>query len=161
MRAIKGVKKVGVFVNATEDYIFKQQEDYGLDMVQLHGEESPEFVERIKVRLPVIKAFKIKNKEDIALTHAYENAADYFLFDTEGKLYGGNGTLFNWELLQHYKGGVPFFLSGGIGPEEIKAISEFEHPAWMALDINSRFETAPGIKDITVLKQFLWDLNFI
>lgn len=160
IKAAKGVKKVGVFVNAHEKYILQKVKEYGLDMLQLHGEESPEFCKKLKKQIPVIKAFKIKGKTDIAETERYSGCCNYFLFDTAGKLYGGNGKLFNWKLLDNYNGNTPFFLSGGIGLEEVEELKKFKHPSWVAIDVNSKFEDAPGVKNIKKLKQFLWDLNF-
>ncbi len=106
-----------------------------------------------------MKAFRIRTLEDLLKTASYEKACDYFLFDTPGKLYGGNGVVFDWTLLAHYKGDRPFFLSGGIGAGEVSRLKNFNHPSWKAIDINSRFETAPGIKNIKAIKKFLWDLN--
>ena len=148
-------------MNAEEDYILEKVKEYGLDMLQLHGEESPEFCKKMRMQIPVMKAFKIKGETNIAETEKYSGCCDYFLFDTAGKLYGGNGTLFNWNLLNHYKGETPFFLSGGIGLEEVEALSKFEHSSWRVIDVNSKFEDAPGIKNMEKIKQFLWDLNFM
>ncbi len=161
VRHTKRVKKVGVFVNAHEKYILQKVKEYGLDLLQLHGEESPKFCERLKQHIPVMKAFKIKNKEDIEETENYAGVCDYLLFDTAGKLYGGNGKLFNWKLLDNYNGDTPFFLSGGIGVEEVEELKKFKHPSWVAIDVNSKFEDAPGVKNIKKIKQFLWDLNFM
>ncbi len=158
---MEGIKKVGVFVNAEETYILKKVEEYGLDLLQLHGEESPALCRRLRKHLPVVKVFKISAEEDIEEAKQYAGVCDYFLFDAAGKLYGGNGVLFKWELLEKYSGDTPFFLSGGIGLEEIPLLNKFAHPSWMAVDVNSQFEDAPGIKNIEKIKQFLWDLNFI
>ncbi len=155
----KGLIKTGVFVNAKENYILTRAKQYGLDLLQLHGDESPELCSTLRKKLPVMKAFRIRSKADFQKVATYENSCDYFLFDTPGRLYGGNGITFDWSLLRHYKGDNPFFLSGGIGPGEVNSIKDFKHPAWKAVDINSRFETAPGIKNIKAIKQFLWDLN--
>ena len=159
IKEINTLKKVGVFVNASRDSILEKAKQFGLNMLQLHGEESPEICEILREHLPVMKAFKIKTKEDLHSVSAYEHACDYFLFDTAGKLYGGNGELFNWELLKYYEGQTPFFLSGGIGPGEVEALKQFNHPSWRGIDVNSRFEDAPGRKNIPALKKFLWDLN--
>ncbi|GAA4312831.1 phosphoribosylanthranilate isomerase [Compostibacter hankyongensis] len=159
IKRIAGIRKVGVFVNAAPDYIYRQAEVYGLDMVQLHGEETPEYCAIIRRHLPVIKALRLKSEQDLEATARYEGACDYLLFDTPGPLYGGNGTLFNWALLEHYQGSTPFFLSGGIGPEAAEKLSSWKHPACHAIDLNSRFEQSPGVKNIDLLKQFIWDLN--
>lgn len=158
-KSCSGIKKIGVFVNADKSYILQQIDHYQLDLIQLHGDESPEFCATLRKQIPVMKAFRIKAIEDLQKASGYEGCCDYFLFDSPGKLYGGNGTTFEWNLLKKYDGYTPFFLSGGIGQEEIPALKNFDHPKWLGIDINSRFETAPGIKDKTILKQFLWDLN--
>lgn len=159
LRAVSGIRKVGVFVNAAPDYILSMKEKYGLDLLQLHGDETPEDCRLLRMEVPVIKAFRLRTKEDMRLPEAYQEVSDYFLFDAPGRLYGGNGTLFNWALLQDYRLHVPFFLSGGIGPEQAAGLREFAHPALHAIDINSRFETAPGKKNMEDIKRFLWDLN--
>jgi indole-3-glycerol phosphate synthase len=161
VRKLENVSRVGVFVNATPDDILDRVERYGLDMVQLHGEESPELCRALRARIPVIKAFRIRSTEDLATAEAYSEVADYFLFDTPGSLYGGNGSRFDWSLLEAYRGNVPFFLSGGIGPDSVAALKAFSHPLFFGIDINSRFETRPGIKNMEEIKRFIWDLNII
>lgn len=153
------IKKVGVFVNAKEDYILQQKEKYGLELAQLHGDETPEFCKRIRQHLRVIKALRITDEQDLEKTRNYKECCDYFLFDAPGKLYGGNGTLFNWEILQKYAGDIPFFLSGGIGLSEVELLKSFLHPSLFAVDVNSRFETTPGIKNMNEIKQFICRLN--
>jgi phosphoribosylanthranilate isomerase len=160
LKATCGIKKVGVFVNAPPAYILSQKERYGLDLVQLHGDESPEACGLLRKETGVIKALRLKSAEDLGRTQAYAGVCDYFLFDAPGRLYGGNGTVFDWSLLQHYRLEVPFFLSGGIGPAAAEGLKAFTHPALHAIDINSRFETAPGKKNMDDIKRFLWDLNF-
>lgn len=159
VRAFKKIKKVGVFVNADKNYILKQVEKYQFDLLQLHGEETPSFCNELRQYLPIIKAFRIKDENDLKKLDNYTGVCDYFLFDTYGKLYGGNGRVFNWKLLDEYKNEVPFFLSGGIGMGEVEQIKSFSHPALFAVDVNSRFETEPGIKNINELKQFICRLN--
>lgn len=159
VRAFKGIKKVGVFVNADKEYILTQIGKYGLDLLQLHGEETPSFCNELRQCLPVIKAFRIKDENDIKKIDSYTAACDYFLFDTYGKLYGGNGQVFNWKLLDEYRDEIPFFLSGGIGMSEVEPLKSFSHPALLAVDVNSRFETEPGIKNMNKLKQFVCRLN--
>lgn len=154
-----GIQKVGVFVNAAAAYILKQVEHYGLDLIQLHGNEPAETCAALRKKVPVMKAFRIRTREDLHKVAAYEPVCDLFLFDSPGKFYGGNGTVFQWDLLQHYEGTTPFFLSGGIGLHEVPALKMFDHPKWIGIDVNSRFETGPGVKDKATLKQFLWDLN--
>lgn len=159
VNAFKKIKKVGVFVNADKEYILKQIKSYGLDLLQLHGDESPEFCNDMRKYLPVIKAIRIKEEGDIKKLDNYAGVCDYFLFDAPGELYGGNGKVFNWELLKKYTVDIPFFLSGGIGLSEVKELESFSHPALFAVDVNSRFETEPGIKNINEIKQFVCRLN--
>lgn len=141
------IKRVGVFVNEEITVIEKMVEEYGLDFVQLHGDESVEFCRALKEKCGVIKA------TSIARAPLYEDVADYLLFDTPTPHYGGSGQRFDWSELQNYKGSTPFFLSGGIGVEngrEVKALDVF------AVDINSRFETQPGFKNVELLKDFMY-----
>ena len=153
------VRKVGVFVDASLDAIRQHVEDYQLDIVQLHGQESPETLKALKP-LTLIKAFNIATPEDLQKTVAYEGMADYFLFDTKGKSVGGNGEKFDWSVLDSYQGETPFLLSGGIGSEDAQDIKSFHHPKCIGIDLNSRFETEPGLKDITKLKQFLEAIRY-
>lgn len=159
-RSLIGIQKTGVFVNAKGEKIERQIEEYGLDLLQLHGDESPGFCRALRSKIPVMKAFTIKTKKDILETHKYEGCCDYFLFDAAGKSPGGNGIVFNWELLDHYKGNTSFFLSGGIGPEQIENLKSFSHPKWVGIDINSKFEIRPGYKDIKKIEEFLQALNY-
>ena len=154
------VRKVGVFVDASLDAIRQHVEDYQLDIIQLHGQESPETLKALKP-LTLIKAFNIATPEDLQKTVAYEGLADYFLFDTKGESVGGNGEKFDWSVLDSYQGETPFLLSGGIGSEDAQGIKTFHHPKCIGIDLNSRFETEPGLKDITKLKQFLEAINHV
>lgn len=163
------IKKVGVFVNASLDDIIEKIEIYGLDLVQLHGEETPEFCETLKRRndhhIKIIKVFSIKDQFDFNELTPYEMVCDYYLFDTKGKLPGGNGYVFNWEALKDYPSTKPYFLSGGIGLEEAENINAFlqlqESQYCHAIDINSKFETRPGLKDSEQLTLFKNKLNSI
>ena len=163
------MKKTGVFVDASEEFILKKIEKYNLDALQLHGHESSEFCLNLKKKLSeenkqpeLIKVFSIKEEFDFDVLQPYENVVDYFLFDTKGKNKGGNGINFNWEVLKKYPSTTPFFLSGGIGLEEVSAIKELQQfftkenkeELFYAVDLNSRFETAPGLKDTEKLKIF-------
>lgn len=153
-------KKVGVFVNATQEDILEKVHVYGLDYVQLHGEESPDFCYSLQKRgIAVIKAFPITTTEDLTITTAYEGRADYFLFDTRCTGYGGSGQSFDWSLLSHYAGRTPFLLSGGIHPGSIEPLRQFHHTWWAGIDLNSGFETAPGVKDIHQLNTFIHQLK--
>ena len=153
------VRKVGVFVDASLDAIRQHVEDYQLDIVQLHGQESPDMLKVLKP-LTLIKAFNIATPEDLQKTEPYEGLADYFLFDTKGKSVGGNGEKFDWSVLDNYQGKTPFLLSGGIGSEDAEVVKTFHHPKCIGIDLNSRFETEPGLKDITKLKQFLEAIRY-
>ena len=151
------VKKVGVFVNARLDYIQKCIEAHKLNAVQLHGNESPEQCGELgEIDVEVIKAFTVQKKFDFSKILVYESVCDYFLFDTKGELPGGNGLHFNWNLLKDYPSTKPFFLSGGIGPNDCVAIAsiiKLNLPLY-AIDVNSKFETEPGFKNIQSIKDF-------
>ena len=148
------VKKVGVFVDASLDDIRQHVSDYQLDIIQLHGHETPAFLEALKP-LTLIKAFNIADASDLEKTKAYEGIADYFLFDTKGKIVGGNGEKFDWTVLTAYEGATPFLLSGGIGPDDVQKVKQFHHHKCIGIDLNSRFESAPGLKDIVQLQTFI------
>jgi len=156
VRETTGIKKVGVFVNAPLEQAKRTIADYGLDMVQLHGDETPAYCAALRGIVPVIKAFRVgENVNWEELLGAYLPVTDYFLFDTEaGKAYGGTGKRFNWELLQTYPYQHPFYLSGGIGLEETAELLQLQLPALFAVDVNSRFETAPGVKDMDKVRLF-------
>lgn len=156
------LKKTGVFVNATLETAVSLTEQYQLQALQLHGQESPELCRQLKTHpltkhTELIKVFSVNETFNFEAIAPYETVCDYFLFDTKGKLPGGNGTVFNWEVLQDYPSKKPFFLSGGIGPEaiaHIKDILKTTLPVY-AIDVNSKFEVHPGIKDITQLERFI------
>ena len=150
-------KKVGVFVNAKVQYVLDMIQIYGLEYVQLHGNEDPAYVALIKDHAKVIKVFSIQSKEDFVKIEEYQNC-DYFLFDTKTPDFGGSGRKFDWTLLRHYKGNTKFFLAGGIGPEDATIIKQINHPSFHALDINSAFEIEPGLKDVNQIIQFLKNL---
>lgn len=162
----KSIKKVGVFVNESREEIIKKIEKYDLQAIQLHGQESIEFClnlkDEIKNGIEIIKVFSVKNDFDFTILKDFENVADYFLFDTKGKLPGGNGVSFDWKVLENYPSQKPFFLSGGIGIEELEAVKEIlktNLPIY-AIDINSKFEIEPGLKNKQILKEFLQNENF-
>jgi phosphoribosylanthranilate isomerase len=147
------IKKVGVFVNESVDRIESLIPKHGLDFVQLHGHETPEQCEKLKnSNVKVIKTFSVDEHFDFSRTKSFEGSVDYFLFDTKGKSHGGNGQVFNWELLQKYDDTVPFFLSGGLSPENIHAVSRLRDMNLFAVDINSGVEVKPGLKDVSQLK---------
>lgn len=155
-------KRVGVFVDATIDDIRQHVADYNLDYIQLHGKETPEFIQALRSvcgdSVATIKAFNIDTTADLAQTKPYENLVDYFLFDTKGKAIGGNGTKFDWSVLTDYHGSTPFILSGGIGPDDATTVRRFDHPQLAGIDLNSKFEDAPACKNIQKLKTFLEQL---
>lgn len=154
--------KVGVFVNASEEEIMQQIEDFGLDLVQLHGDETASFCNRISDHIKVMKAFRISDLETNIdwLVKEYDEVCDYYLFDKgNAGLYGGTGEKFNWNLLEKANIGKPFFLSGGISAEDVAALKKFHHPFFYGVDVNSRFETEPGIKDIKLIKEFVNELK--
>jgi phosphoribosylanthranilate isomerase len=151
------VKKVGVFVNAGYEEIKQIIEDYDLDAVQLHGEETPELCEQLSEDVEVIKAFAIENGTGSIdeMVADYDDVCDYYLFDTASKngLAGGTGEKFDWKLLSKSKIEKPFFISGGIGVEDLAKLKAFKHPDYFGIDVNSRFEKSPGIKDMSLLLQ--------
>ena len=151
------IKRIGVFVNAKEDEILKAVDDWKLEMVQLHGEESPVFCEKISNYVKTIKAFRVKEEESLAYKVApYENAVEYYLFDAMGKQYGGTGNKFDWKVIAEANIQKPFFLSGGLGPDDVAAIQVFAqaNSNCFAIDVNSRFEVKPGVKNIEIVKTF-------
>jgi phosphoribosylanthranilate isomerase len=153
-------KRIGVFVDAPIDEVMQHVTDYGLHAVQLHGKESPEYVRECKnAQCAIIKAFNIATPADLKQTEPYEGLVYYFLFDTKGPSVGGNGTQFDWTVLNAYHGTTPFLLSGGIGPDDVPRIRSFSHPQQAGIDLNSRFELAPGLKDVNAITRFLKELQ--
>ncbi|MBP4138537.1 phosphoribosylanthranilate isomerase [Flavobacterium geliluteum] len=154
---IKTIKKVGVFVDETVENIISKINHYDLQAVQLHGKESVAFCQELKDkignRIEIIKVFSVEAIFDFEVLLPFEKVCDYFLFDTKGKLPGGNGVTFDWKILENYKSEKPFFLSGGIGIEEIPAIKNLNLPIY-AIDVNSKFETVPGLKNKSLLRKF-------
>ncbi|MGV3704124.1 MAG: phosphoribosylanthranilate isomerase [Arcticibacter sp.] len=147
------IKKTGVFVNADAAEIASWVEKLGLTAVQLHGSESPDFCREIAdLGVEVIKAFGVDEDFDFGLLNAYEENVDYFLFDTKTPAHGGSGQRFDWSLLSQNKTSKPFFLSGGIDIDQVDEIREINDSRLYAIDVNSKFELAPGLKDYTKLK---------
>lgn len=152
--------KTGVFVNESVDKILRTVEHYGLNAVQLHGDESPELCKIIShTGFPVFKAFRISDDFSFESTEAYALSCRFFIFDAFGKKYGGNGTQFNWEKLKTYDGQTPFLLSGGIEPGDAENLKRVKHPHLAGFDINSKFESEPGLKDIEAVKSFITTLR--
>lgn len=170
----KSIKKVGVFVNETLETIIETINKHRLQAIQLHGDETPDFCKIISERhaarvsashkIDIIKVFSIKDEFDFSTLEPYENVCDYYLFDTKGKERGGNGYTFDWKVLQAYPSTKPYFLSGGIGLEEVdKVVSFMQQPEskyCYALDVNSKFEIEAGLKNIEDLKRFKTKILF-
>ena len=150
----KEIGKVGVFVNASYDEIGRIVDKYRLDMAQLHGDESAEFCATVRKLCSVIKGIGIESAADVnQASKMYANAADYLLFDSRTPVYGGSGKKFDRSALDNYGGDIPFFLSGGIGADDF-ALNEITLPGFHAIDVNSRFEIAPALKNIKQLNEF-------
>lgn len=151
------IRKVGVFVNENLNKVMKTVEEYGLDIVQLHGDETPEYSKRLSEEVEVIKAFRINDDANIEkLIEKFDEACDYYLFDTGGQKesLGGTGKQFDWDILSKARIEKPFFLAGGIGIPDVVKVKMFDHPDLFAVDINSKFEIEPGVKDLDLVKMF-------
>ncbi len=157
----KKIKKVGVFVNATTNYIQQVASDYALDILQLHGQEPPQQCAQLKEQGYLItKVFSIGHDTfDFNQLEPYKPLVDYFLFDTQGQQLGGNGVAFDWSKLRQYDNEIPFFLSGGISLDNIEQLKALKHLNLHAVDVNSRFEIEPGLKDIDQLKLLIQKLS--
>lgn len=146
--------KVGVFVNESQDVIQEKVERFALDVIQLHGDESPEFCKSFQKNIKVWKAISIADESSFQSCEGYHGLVDAFVFDTKAKVRGGSGQKFDWSVLEHYQGETPFLLSGGISEEDAEAILKINHTKLIGLDINSKFEDAPGIKNEEKIKSF-------
>ena len=157
------LKKVGVFVDPDLSDVIDAIDDYGLDVVQLHGNESPELCDDLSTEVEVIKAFRINEDSDIdEMVAPFDAACDFYLFDTKPptqETFGGTGNQFDWKILSRAKIEKPFFLSGGIRPDDGPKLKAFRHPDLFGVDINSKFETAPGIKDMKLILQLKQSLK--
>jgi phosphoribosylanthranilate isomerase len=153
-------RRIGVFVNASPEYMMETATRFQLDYLQLHGDESPELCHTLQKRgYAIIKAISVASDADLEWTKAYEGRVDYFLFDTKCKEYGGSGKQFDWSVLAAYQGETPFLLSGGIHPGSVEAVLQFHHPCFAGIDLNSGFETEPGLKDVSQLQTFIKQLK--
>lgn len=153
-------RRIGVFVNESKDNILMYADRFGLDYIQLHGNESPEFCHNLQAAgMKLIKAFSIATPRDLSSVSAYEGLCQYYLFDTKTPQYGGSGNQFDWTLLNRYTVNTPFLLSGGINQYSAAAIRNFHHPRMAGVDINSRFESSPGLKDIGRIQTFISELR--
>ena len=156
------IQKVGVFVDEPFDNLLEKFRNNRLDMIQLHGSELPDYCGRLKkLDIPVIKVFRIDPDFDFETVRPYDPYCDYYLFDTANELRGGTGIKFDWKMLDQYKEDKPFFLSGGIQPTDVNAIKSIIHNELHAIDVNSGFETQPGVKDIPKLKSFMGQVREI
>lgn len=163
----KAPKRVGVFVDEMPQNIITRAVNFQLDLIQFHGHETPTLIRNLRRTLDpdirpgiqFIKAISVKKRDDISAYKDYADCVDYFLFDTHCKTVGGSGEHFDWSLLEAYDGEQPFLLSGGIGPDDAERIKSFHHPKLAGIDLNSRFETAPGMKDVSRLQAFLSQLK--
>ncbi|HRN16002.1 MAG TPA: phosphoribosylanthranilate isomerase [Xylanibacter oryzae] len=161
------VKKVGVFVDDTAQNIITRVVNYDLDIIQLHGSETPTLIRNLRSTLDpdihpdiqFIKAISVKAPRDIDKYKLYEKDVDYFLFDTKCETIGGSGKHFDWEILKLYDGEKPFLLSGGIKPEDVEKIKLFNHPKCIGIDLNSNFEISPALKDIQSLSKFITEIK--
>ncbi len=149
----QNIIKTGVFVNEDLSAINLLIAKYGFDAIQLHGSESPEFCAELKGKVKVIKAFGLNENFDFKQLKAYVDNVDFFLFDTKTPIHGGSGKSFDWTLLNNYHLDVPFFLSGGISLENLEEVKIIKHPQFYGVDLNSRFEIEPGLKDIKQLEK--------
>lgn len=155
------VKRIGVFVNESVERIVDQVNKHQFYGVQLHGDESPGFCSQLKATTgkQIIKVFSVKDQFDFSRLKAYEAHVDYFLFDTRGKLPGGNGQTFDWTLLKNYPSQIPFLISGGIQADMADQIKQIDLPRCVGVDVNSGFEIEPALKDTQKIKTFLQELN--
>ena len=147
------ITKTAVFVNETKEKVSQLIDQYHFDAIQLHGDESPEFTAYFKGKVKVLKAFGINEDFDFNRLNAYKNSVDFFLFDTKTPIHGGSGKTFDWNILNNYKLDIPFFLSGGLSLENLEEIRNFSHPQFYGVDLNSKFEIEPGMKDINKLEK--------
>ena len=167
IKSSKSPARVGVFVDDMVQNIVTRVVNYHLDYVQLHGNEPREMCENLRSTLDpdirpgikIIKAISVSDASDIQKYKEYVGAVDLFLFDTKCKTVGGSGQQFDWQVLEQYDGEVPFLLSGGIGPEDASRLHAFHHPKCIGIDLNSRFEIEPGVKDVEKLKGFLNEIQ--
>lgn len=160
-------KRVGVFVNAEPEEIAQKVREYALNIVQLHGDEDLAYVTSLhkvlsQTGLPmplIVRAIAVTSRSRVLKAMMWDGYVDGLLFETPTNGYGGSGESFDWSLLSSYRGRTPFFLTGGIGPKSLEALKLFEHPQWLGVDLNSRFEVEPGVKDVEALRTFIAELR--
>lgn len=161
------IKYVGVFVDDMPQNIVTRVYNFKLDYVQLHGNESPVMIDNLKATLipdiapdiKIVKALSIREADDVKRWREYEGHADMLLFDTKCKCVGGSGEQFDWSVLDEYDGNIPFILSGGIGPDDVERVKAFNHPMCVGIDLNSKFEIEPALKDASLLGNFLKEVK--
>jgi phosphoribosylanthranilate isomerase len=176
--AFNTIKKVGVFVNAEIDFILKKIKEFNLNVIQLHGKEPLQYLIELRIKnlklrginselntinnseLEIWKVFSVDETFDFNETKQYNALADKFLFDTKTPLHGGSGQKFDWEILNQYEGDTPFFLSGGISAADTEGVKNIRHPQFFGLDLNSKFEISPALKDVQMLRKFISVLQF-
>jgi len=154
------IAKVGVFVNEDVEEVKRKIRRFGLSAVQLHGDEDAAYCKSLMPFAQVIKVFRLNNETDLKTSlFPFKEACHFYLFDTDTKSYGGSGQKFNWQMLEGTNIDKPFFLSGGIGPDDVEKLKTFQNPFLAAVDVNSRFELEPGIKDLNAVQQFLKNIK--
>ncbi len=152
----RSIRKVGVFVNASPESIIRNVKKYDLQYVQLHGTETPDFCKSLRMRgVNVIKAFRVDESFNFSMLNNYKNQCDFFLFDAKGDQPGGNGIAFDWSLLNKYDNDKPFFISGGIGLDNLADIEQIRHLKLYGVDVNSRVEVLPGVKDVEKIRELM------
>ncbi len=157
------IKKVGVFVNADYDEIMQAAEDYGLDIIQLHGDETPHLCEQVSNELETIKTFRIDHKSETLIDYIlkdYDEVCDYYLFDTGNNMaVDGKASHDNWRQIAESSIEKPFFISGGIAPDDALVVKKFKHPDYFGVDINGLFDKEPGLKDMGLILKFINSLK--
>lgn len=152
----RSIRKVGVFVNASPESIIRNVKKYDLQYVQLHGSETPDFCKNLKMRgINIIKAFRVDESFNFSMLNNYKNQCDFFLFDAKGDQPGGNGIAFDWSLLNKYDNDKPFFISGGIGLDNLADLEQIRHLKLYGIDVNSRVEVSPGVKDVEKIRELM------
>lgn len=158
--------RVGVFVDEEIEEVVAKVKEYELGIVQMHGDENLAYVSELRkalvsadVKMPkVVKAIPVSSRSSVLKAMMWDGYVDGILFETPTNGFGGSGVSFDWSLLSSYRARTPFFLTGGIGPQSLEALKEFSHPEWIGVDLNSKFETAPGVKDVEAVRQFVKEL---
>ena len=160
-------ERAGVFVNASPEEVVQKVKEYGLHYVQLHGDEDLSYVTNLQKLLSssvdnmprIVRAIQVASRSKVLKAMMWDGFVDGILFEAPTTGYGGSGISFDWSLLSSYRGNTPFFITGGIGPQSLDALLEFEHPQWIGVDLNSRFESSPALKDIALLRPFVETLK--